>query len=161
MAQHTLKLRMPTPIQVERWAPTWIACATSVAWWWCDGEIPEYFAKELLAALISAAAVAAGFLTTALSILLPIATSTTGAKLRKSGYDRDLFKYMRSAIWSCMTLAAIAVVAFFTFKANKPSALASALLIYTAAHAAAALVRVAEILLSIFERASEPDDKNG
>jgi hypothetical protein len=152
---------MPTSIQVERWAPTWFACATTLAWWWFDGEISEAFAKELLAAILSAAAVAAGFLTTALSILLPIATSTTGERLRRSGYDRDLFKYMRSAIWSCMFLAAVAVIAFFTLKGGKPAAWVSALLIYTSSHSAVALVRVAEILMSVFERASQPDDKDG
>lgn len=152
---------MPTSLTVERWAPMGLAALVTLAWWWLDGEISGNIAKELLAALIGAASICAGFLTTALSILLPIATSATGRKLQRSGYRELLFKYMRSAIYSCIALAGIATAAFFTVKADGPSRLISFVIIYNATHAAASLLRVAEILLTLFERASEPDDKDG
>ncbi|HSV81483.1 MAG TPA: hypothetical protein VLK85_19985 [Ramlibacter sp.] len=162
MEQHSLKMVAPTTLQVERWAPLILSGLATAGWWWFEGEIAPNFAKELLAALISAASVAAGFLTTALSILLPLATTTTGSKLAKSGYREILFRYMRSAIYSCMALAGVSVFAFFTLTVDSgPSKIVSALLVFNAMHSATALLRVAEILMSLFERASEPDDKGG
>lgn len=162
MEQHALRICMPTSLQIERRAPALLGLAAAAAWWYFDGSIGAHMAKELLGALLGAGALAAGFLTTSLSILLPIASTGTGAKLRKSGYRDILFKYMRSAIWSSLALAAVCVVAFFTLEPEGgPSRPLSLVLVFTAAYSATALVRVAEILMSLFERASEPDDKGG
>lgn len=152
---------MPTALQVERWAALVVAVIAAIAWWWVDAEIAQSFAKELLGALIAAASVAAGFLTTSLSILLPIAATSTGRKLAQSGYRADLFRYMRSAIYSCMLLAALAVVGFFYLGEKAVDHRIALLLVFNASHASVALLRVAEILMGLFERASEPEDKDG
>ncbi|MGE0446081.1 MAG: hypothetical protein AB7P99_12710 [Vicinamibacterales bacterium] len=152
---------MPTSLQIERWGPSLLACAVTAAWWWFDGAITITFAKELLGALIGAASIAAGFLATSLSILLPIASTSTGSKLRRSGYRALLFEYMRSAIFSCLLLAVVAVVSFFSLDEHRVGSGVAALLIYNATFAAAALARVTEILMGLFERGSEPDDKGG
>lgn len=162
MAQHSLSIPMPTSLQRERWAPFVLAGIATLVWWYWEASIAAGIAKELLGALLSAAAVAAGFLTTALSILLPLANSPTGLKLRRSGYQQDLFRYMRSAIYSAMALAAISVIGFLKVTPESgPGPYLSAALIFAATYTAGALLRVAEILMALFERANEPDDKGG
>lgn len=153
---------MPTRLQIERWAPFGVGCIGAGAWWYLRGEIAGFYAKELLAALLSAAAIAAGFLTTALSILLPIASTDLGRRLRRSGYLPHLFEYLRRGLYSCLMLAIVCVVAFFYLHEGvaAPRPL-STLIIFGASYAAAALVRIAEVLINLFELASVPENKDG
>lgn len=153
---------MPTRLQIERWGPLLMGLLGAAAWWMFDGEISSFYAKELLAALLSAAAIAAGFLTTALSILLPLAATEVGRKLRRSNYLPHLYNYLRRALYSCLALAIICVCAFFYLKEGAaPPHLLATVLIFSSAYSAAALVRIAEVLINLFELASEPEDKDG
>lgn len=156
---HITKVFMPTRLQLERWAPIFFGILSVSAWWYLDGQIKSFFAKELLAALLSAAAIAAGFLSTAISILLPMSSTPTGQWLRKSGYLPDLYKYLNRAIYSCLFLAGVCVVAFFMLDetGGVPKGF-SYLVIFAASYTAAALARIAEVLMNLFERASESDD---
>jgi hypothetical protein len=152
---------MPTSLQLEKWGPMMLSVGAAGTWWWFDGTISAVFAKELFAALLSAASVAAGFLTAALSILLPIASTATGLKLRRSGYQQELFRYMRAAIYGCLFLAALSVVAFFGLAEDgTPNNRVSTVLVFATVYSGLCLIRVAEILMALFERASEPDDRS-
>lgn len=153
---------MPTRLQIERWAPMVIGCVCTLTWWALDGQISYFFAKELLAALLSAAAIAAGFLTTALSILLPISSTDVGRRLKRSGYLPDLYNYLRRALYSCLLLAITCVIAFFQLRENiSVETLVACLLVFMSSYSAAALVRIAEVLMNLFELASEPENKDG
>jgi len=161
LARQSLSL-MPSRLQIERWGPLLLAVVGALAWWLFDGQIAAYFAKELLAALLSAAAIAAGFLTTALSILLPLSSTEVGRRLRRSGYLPHLYEYLRRALYSCLVLAIVCVVAFFYLRESASPPWALSLLIVTSAiYSAAALARIAEVLINLFELASEPEDKGG
>lgn len=138
-----------------------IGCA--VAWLKVGNDIPSTYSKELLAALLSAAAISAGFLTTALSILLPLGGTETGRKMQMSGFMPSVHCYLRSAIFGCLALAGVCVCLFFLLPEPDPkivNGLAVVLVIGTV-YAAMALVRIAEILLNLFERMSQPEDKQG
>jgi hypothetical protein len=150
---------LPTTLQLERWGPLVIAFLAMAVWWACDGVIGDAIANDLLAALLSAAAISAGFMTTALSILLTITTTPTGKKLRKSGYLSDLFAYIRHAIYSCLGLAALSVISFFALKKGEPLPLIAAYpLIFFAALTAGSLARAAEVVLLIFLRVNDESD---
>ena len=153
---------MPTKLQVERWGPVIFGCISVAAWWAADGQIKFHFAKEILAALISAAAIAAGFLATSLSILLPMASTETGKRLRNSGYLPYLFRYLREAIYSCLVLALVCILTFFCLpEGGAANAWLAVIIVFTSAYAAGALARIAEVLMNLFERESEPKDKDG
>lgn len=139
-----------------------VGVLSAAAWWVLDGRITDYFAKELLSALLSAAAIAAGFLATAMSILLPMTNTPTGVWLQKKGYLPDLIRYLGRAIYSCLALAFVCVVAFLLLVKNEDAPQWIAIvIIFLAAYTAAALARVAEVLMNLFERASEPEHKDG
>lgn len=156
------RFSMPTKLQLERWGSVIFGFLAVAAWWVADGQIKSHFAKEILAALISAAAIAAGFLATSLSILLPIASTETGKRLRSSGYLPYLFRYLREAIYGCLTLALACVLTFFCLPevGAAPTWLA-VIIVFMSAYAAGALARIAEVLMNLFERSSEPEDKDG
>lgn len=153
---------MLTRLQLERWGPMIIGVLSTCAWWYSDGQIKAFFAKELLAGLLSAGAIAAGFLATSISILLPMANTSTGEWLRNKGYLPDLFRYLSRAIYSCLVLACVCVAAFFMLDNDQgvPHWF-SFIIIFSASYSAAAMTRIAEVLLNLFERASEPADKRG
>lgn len=153
---------MPTRRQIERWGPLLFGALSTTTWWYVDGEIKSFFAKELLAGLLSAGAIAAGFLATAISILLPFSSTSTGQWMRKKGYLPDLFHYLNRAIYSCLFLTCVCVMAFFLLDVDsgvpKPF---SIIIIFSASYTAAALARIGEVLMNLFERASEMEDKDG
>ena len=145
---------------IERFGPLIMALAAAAAWYVIKLEVPTDHTKELLSALISAAAISAGFLTTALSILLPMGATETGRKMHKAGYMPLLHRYLSSAIFSCLLLSGLCLAALFLLNPDSQPvghwwALA---IVANTVHAALALVRVAEVLLNLFERMSQPDD---
>lgn len=153
---------MLTRLQIERWGPIIFGVLSAAAWLFFDGRITDYFAKELLSALLSAAAIAAGFLATSISILLPMSNTPTGLWLQKKGYLPDLIRYLGRAIYSCITLAFVCVVTFFLLiKDEGAPPWIAVVLIFSSAYTAAALARIAEVLMNLFERASEPEYKDG
>ncbi|WP_180125643.1 hypothetical protein [Rhodoferax sp. BLA1] len=153
---------MPTRLQIERWGPMLFGVLSTTAWWCLDGQIKIFFAKELLAGLLSAGAIAAGFLATAISILLPFSSTPTGLWMRKKGYLPDLFRYLNRAIYSCLFLTCVCVLAFFLLdEASGVPQFFSFVIVFTASYTAASLARIGEVLMNLFERASESADKDG
>ena len=150
-------------LQMERFGPQILAAALATAWHLAGLSVPSDNAKELLSALISAAAISAGFLTTALSILLPMGSTETGRRMHAAGYMPLLHRYLRSAMFSCLLLSGLCLAALFILE---PSATAmgrwwAVIIVANTAHAAASLVRVAVVLLNLFERMSKPEDLKG
>jgi hypothetical protein len=153
---------MLTRLQIEKWGPTIVGLTVMAGWWLSDLKIESSFAKELLSALLSASAIAAGFLATALSILLPVASMEVGKKLRRSGYLPYLYRYLREAVYSCLALAGICIITFFEIDADKGvHKLFAIFVIFLSGYSAATLVRVAEVLMNIFEYSNQPEDKEG
>lgn len=150
-------------LKIEQSIPFLAAVGGGAAWWCADLKIPSTYSKELLGALLSAASICAGFLTTALSILLPIGGTETGRRMHSSGLMPGVHRYLRSAILGCLLLAGVCVLLFF-FLPEDGTAMSmvwSTLLVANTIYAAFALARVAEVLLNLFERMSHPEDKNG
>jgi len=126
------------------------------------GPLPVFVAKELLGALLMAAAIAAGFMTTALSILLPVGSTSVGRQLRRRGKLPALFGYARSAIYACLVLALFSVVGFLFFDHETGVRHELAVVIIAAAgYAALSLARMVEILLKVFSSMAEPEDRDG
>lgn len=150
-------------LKLEQWGPALVAGGVAAVCWYVSFNISGSFAKELLAALLSAAAISAGFLTTALSILLPMGATETGRRMHASGYMPGVHCYLRSAILGSLALAAICVLLFFFLPENSSNIASgwSALLASGTTYAALALARIAEVLLNLFERMSVPEDKAG
>lgn len=142
---------------VERYGPLALAVVAAIAWWYFDMAVSAAIAKELIAALLAAASIAAGFLTTALSILLTLLDSAMMRQLRRSGYDAEVYEFIRSAIHGCLLLAALCIAAFFFYRESLPRWIEVALVGQTV-YAAAALLRISEGLLNLFRRALQKDE---
>jgi hypothetical protein len=150
-------------LKLEQWGPALVAAALAAVWWKANLTIPGSYSKELLGALLSAASICAGFLTTALSILLPIGATETGRRMHLSGNMQSVHRYLRSAILGSLALAAICVMLFFLLPSDGSEITNgySTVLVGGTTYAAFALARIAEILLNLFERMSAPEDLDG
>lgn len=149
-------------LQIERFGPLIISLTVTLAVWF-KGTIPDpQVVKELLAALLSAAAISAGFLTTALTVLLPIASTHIGRQLKRRNKLNELFRYVQAAIYSCIALSVVSVVGLFRLDPaiglDRFTAIA---VVALAVHAAAAFVRILEILVRVLPQMGEPEDLNG
>lgn len=150
---------MLTRLQVESWAPLLLSTAVAVTWFFLGGWISHLFAKELLSAIISAAAVGAGFLTTALSILMTLGGTSIGQQIKRRRKLDHLYGYIRSAIYSCLLLVAVCTAAFFSFVDNKGiGTLVSSLISGAAVYCMVSMARIVEILVRLFTAMSEPED---
>lgn len=149
---------MPTALQIERYTPAALGAACALAWWWWGGRIPESIAKELLGALLSAAAICAGFLTTALTVILPMGGTAIGKQIKRRGKMSHLHGYVRAAIYGALALVALCVLGFFQVpQGGAGAAWVSALIIGAAVYSAAAMVRVVEILIKVMAAMSQED----
>lgn len=154
---------MVTTRQIEDWAPMMVASACTVAWYLRGEPIPGAYSKELLSALLSVAAICAGFLTTALSILLTIGSTETGRKLQSNQLLVPILLYLNRAIFGCLAWACASLLTFFFLPGDTVvvGLLPSTLLVFFTVYASSTLTRIAIILLNVFERMSEPEDKQG
>lgn len=151
-----------TPLRRERYGPVVAGTLVAVCWFVWKQSIPDHIAKEFLAAVLSAAAICAGFLTAALSVLMTMGSAPVGRRLRKRNRLNDLFKYLRKAIFSCLWLCAFCIIGFFVYKKEHGiETIPSTFIIGLIAYAGAAFARIVPILISIFEQMSAPLDKNG
>lgn len=149
-------------LQIERFGPLIISLTATFAFWLKGPNPDPQVVKELLAALLSAAAISAGFLTTALTVLLPIGSTQIGRQLRRRNKLNQLFNYVQSAIYSCLALSVICVVGLFRLDpAVGIDRFTSTVVVCCAVHAAAAFVRILEILIRVLPQLGEPEDLNG
>lgn len=150
---------MLTRLQVEAWTPLLLSAAVALTWFLSDGAISHLIAKELLSASISAAAVGAGFLTTALSILMTLSGSAIGRQIKRRGKLEQLYSYLRSAIYSCLLLVGVCVIAFFFFVENEGVRTpASSIVVGVAVYCMTSMARIVEILVRLFTAMSEPEN---
>lgn len=162
MDEHTDMSNLLTSLRRERYAPVVAGCSVAVCWYLWNRSIPDHMAKEFLAAVLSAAAICAGFLTTAVSVLMTMGSTAVGRRLRKRNRLPDLFAYLRKAIFSCLLLCALCIAGFFVHAKDEGiSTLPSAAIIGMITYSGAAFARVIPILISIFEQMCEPPEKNG
>lgn len=153
---------MISKLTIERFGPYVVGSIAAFIWWFNDLSIPAAFAKELLSAVISAASVCAGFLTTALSILMTLGSSAIGRQVERRNKTSLLFGYLRNAIYSCLLLAAACVASYFWIeeKTGIPT-LASTVLIGVSLFSIASIVRIIEILIRIFQAMSSSSNGAG
>lgn len=140
-------------IHIEKYGPIFIGLASLVLWYFFGFGFSMVYAKELLAGFITASAIGAGFMATALSILLAMGGNSTAGQLINSPYKKLFFRYIRSCFYACLLLVAICLGAFIFIDSEKGlSILYTTIIVGAAAYTVSAFVRVTEILLNIFER---------
>lgn len=153
---------MISRLQAERFGPIFLGTVAALGYWNFGGPLSTEIAKELLTALLSAAAISAGFMTTALSVLLPIGASPVGRRLKRKNKFELLFAYLRAAIYSCLALAVVCVVGLFLFDPELGLAkLPTSVVVVAAVYSTAAFIRILEILIEILPQIGEPEDKRG
>lgn len=147
---------------VERFGPSLVGLLAAVLSWRLGSPLSADVAKNLLPALLSASAISAGFMTTALSVLLPIAGTAIGRRLKRRGKFDLLFSYLRSAIYSCIALAVVSVIGLVqvdpALGMDKNSTI---LLVAVATFSVASFIRILEILIQILPQMAEPEDRDG
>lgn len=150
---------IPTRLQIESWSPLLLGVLAALVSYYLDWSISNEVAKELLSAIISAAAVGAGFLTTALSILMTMGGTAIGRQIKRRGKLTYLYRYIRSAIYSCLLLVAVCVAAFISFdKSVGLGVFVSTLIAGVAVYCMVSMTRIIEILVCLFAAMSEPSD---
>ena len=153
---------MLTRLQVERYGPLFLGLLTATLTWWRGGSLSPETAGQLLPSLLSAAAITAGFMTTALSVLLPIGGTAIGRRLKRRNKFDLLFSYLRAAVYSCVVLAVICVVGLFRVDPVLGlDKLSTGALVTIAVYSTATFIRILEILIQILPQLAEPEDKNG
>lgn len=89
---------------------------------------------------------------TALSILLTIADTESGAIIKKSNYSKLLYKYIRSSFYGCIFLAVMCLLAFPVISGDGDlNKFFTAFLFCCGVYCLLAFIRVTEILMNIFE----------
>jgi len=152
-------LPMLTPLQIERWHPAVLGVLSGAGCCFLGVAISGLIAKELLSAIISAAAISAGFLTTALSILMSVGQTAIGRQLKRHGRLGHLFGYLREAIASCLLLCGVCLLGFFMIAEQVGiSSWASAFVVGSSLYAAFAMWRIVRILSRVFLAMSEPEN---
>lgn len=156
-----MKLQL-TALHREKFAPAVAGCAVAGCWFAWDQTIPDHVAKELLAAVLSVAAICAGFLTAALSVLMTMGSTPVGRRLKNRNRLTELFNYFRKAIFSCLLLCALCVMGFFAYsKDHGIGTIPSTLIVGVLAYSGAAFARIVPILITVLEQMSAPVDKKG
>ena len=154
---------MSDSILVERFWPYLLGLCCAGIFYLTSFSITSSMGKELFAAVLSAASVCAGFLTTALTVLMALGSTEVGKKLRATDRLDDLFNYLRDAIIACLITSLLCIVGFFFFNGEDPGVgtIASSIFIGVTVFAGSCIWRIVPILLSIMRQLSEPEDKQG
>lgn len=151
-----------SPRMIERLWPYTISILGGSIWYFSKLSFPVDGTKELLSALLTAASIVAGFMITAISILLPIIGSTKiGERIIKRGLYDDLMNYMKSTIKSSLMLAVGSVIGLIITKNNCiDNQMVTTTIITISILCAATFYRATQIIFRIFELASKPVDQN-
>jgi hypothetical protein len=147
----------------ERYWPTAIGLGSAIAFYYTDLTITSAIGKELFAAVLSAASVCAGFLTTALTVLMSLGSTEIGKRLRATNSLDDLFNYLKHAIVACLITSLLCIIGFFFFNGENPGVgtVASSTFVGATVFSGCCIWRIVPILLSIMRKLSEPEDKQG
>lgn len=138
---------------IEKYGPLFIALVSAVAWYFWGFNFSITYTKEILAGLITASAIGAGFMATSLSILLSLGDKSAAAKISKSPYKNHFYRYIRSCFYSCLLMVALCLISFlFIDDSNGLRKDITNLIVGFCGYTVAAFVRITEILLNIFEK---------
>lgn len=137
---------------IEKYGPLFFAAASAAAWYIWGFDFSITYTKEILAGLITASAIGAGFMATALSILLSVGDKGSASKIAKSPYKKYFYRYIRSCFYSCLLMVALCLVAFLFIDSNDGlQKNITNVIVGFCGYSVAAFVRITEILLNIFE----------
>ncbi len=104
--------------------------------------------KEYITALISVGAVLAGFIATAIAILMALPSESVIGKLRTSGYIDVLVDYLAQALYGAVIFIIFCLVGFYGFyKCLVYSAILSSFGVFSIL----SFVRVASLLLKLIK----------
>jgi hypothetical protein len=115
----------------------------------------------MLAAILSAAAICAGFLTTAMSILMSLGGTAVGRRLARRKRLPFLAGYLRQAIYGCVVVSFMSLWAFLLINDSGLNQFFSSALISAIAFASAAFMRIVWILAHVMEELAQPEDQQG
>ena len=144
---------------LERWTPLVIGLSTSLVWYfWFAGALPDKL-DELLAATLNLSAIAAGFLSTAVGILLSIYDRPIVRRLREMGDYEQLVMYLTRAIYSTVAAAMVSVAGVLSGpKASWPwPEWVGAMGLFVLVWAGGACLRVVALLLRLLQEMSRGD----
>lgn len=137
---------------IEKHGPLFIGAVSSVAWYFWGFDFSITYTKEILAGLITASAIGAGFMATALSILLSLGDKSAASKISKSPYRNYFYRYIRSCFYSCLLMVALCLISFLFIDSNNGlNKNITNIIVGFCGYTVAAFVRITEILLNIFE----------
>lgn len=140
-----------TPLRRERLAPFVLGVLVTIACWllWSRGlfRLPIRNADSYLAAVVTLGGVMAGFMATLKTLLYSMDARTFG-RLQKSGYLRDMLRYISEAIWGSLLMCVVALVGFFA-PASTPLHLALIGITVFALACVARITRIAGSLLML------------
>jgi len=147
------KTRIVTDLQREQWGPWVLAALWAIAFglfqWKGWFVLPASSKDAYLGALLSLGGVFTGFMATLKTLLFSL-NDKTYRRLKASGYDRDLLRYLADALWGSMALCAIALVAFHLPFASWLCALIGGVVVF----AIASIIRIAHIATKLLSARS-------
>lgn len=134
----------------EKFYPIIFAFAAAVAWNYFSPNFPRD-EKEFLGAAISVGSIFTGFIATAKAILAALPTDSVIAKLKTSGYIKELASYLTQALYGCLTFSIYGMAGFFLLEEKSPSLSKSYAIgwIFLATFSLFAFHRVAKVLIAI------------
>ncbi|WP_313569991.1 hypothetical protein [Comamonas terrigena] len=139
-------------LSIERFFPAFAGISALVIWYYWGFSFKINYIKELLAGAITASAIGAGFMATALSILLSISNTESGKILKNSKYSKIFYRYVRSCFYACLILACLCIIAFPILDVeNGLNIYYSSILFGFSVYTISSFIRITEILLNIFE----------
>lgn len=102
-----------TALKLEQWWPYAAAGILLLLWWLYFGEPFPKNVDGLMAASGTVSVVLVGFLGTAKAIVLSISSSEVFRRLKDSGYNQILFRYLFEALAAGVALLIISLLGFF------------------------------------------------
>ncbi len=134
----------------EKIYPFVFAIAAAIAWNHFSPSFPRD-EKEFLGAAISVGSIFTGFIATAKAILAALPTDSVIAKLKTSGYIKELASYLTQALYGCLAFSVYGMIGFFLLEEKAPSLSKHYAIgwIFFATFSLFAFHRVAKVLIAI------------
>ena len=105
---------MINSIKIERYYPLVGGVVASLIFYKLAIKIPTDW-KEFLTAIISVGAIFAGFIATAIAILMALPSDGVISRFKKSGYINDLTIYLEQALYGTVIFVVFCLIGFYGF----------------------------------------------
>ncbi|WP_227104528.1 hypothetical protein [Chromobacterium rhizoryzae] len=99
----------------ERFYPFVLSFVLTAVYWRYPLPFPDDV-KDLLSASLSFGAITAGFIATAIAILMALPNDSIMASIKSSGFVEDLIRYLRQAFYSSLLFSLFCLVSFLFLK---------------------------------------------